>query len=99
MISASEARKSTEMAIEATKSTSEYKTAMHKVEEYIKKAMLAGQTSFRYNLCAMCEAYGHPSSAVTAAVADELRKHGFSYREMSVMNIGGSYNSCFEVSW
>lgn len=98
MISASEARKITETAIEATKSTSEYKTAMRKVEEYIKEATLAGQTSFRYNLRAMCEAFSHLSSAVTAAVADELRKHGFSYREMRGMNGVGS-GSCFEVSW
>ena len=105
MINASEAYRMTTKAIEKESNGSpHFKFAMKKIEEYIKKAASQGNRSFCYNLYALefnnHDGYsGYPSTALRQAIAEELRKNGYSYHEKNIMNIRRGWNNAFEVSW
>ena len=106
MMTAQMARTLVDKNVNNEAKSSHFKFAIKKIENYIKEACEHGKTSFRYNICAL-EYTKHPgqfhgefpSQALRKAIANELQKNGYSYREMNVMNIAGRFNECFEVSW
>lgn len=72
-----------------------FKYAIEKVEKYVKEAASQGKRYFSYNVDALVWGGYRPTLEMRKAIAEELRKNGFSYTEI------WKDNGCvwFEVSW
>ena len=94
MISANEARKITN-EVKDEHNSFFFKYAIDQIERYIRGASSCGGRSFSYNVNALTPGYNKPNLHLRKAVAEELRKNGFSYCETQ-----RSPNCVwFEVSW
>lgn len=72
-----------------------FKYAIDQIERYIRDASSYGRRSFSYNVNALAPGHDRPELHLRKAVAEELRKNGFSYCETQI-----SPNcTWFEVSW
>ena len=95
MISAEEARKIADSKVKDEHGSPFFKYAMDQVERYIRDASSCGAKSFSLNVETLEPGYGKPDLHLRKAVAEELRKNGFSYCETQ-----RSPNCVwFEVSW
>jgi hypothetical protein len=95
MITAEVARSITDSSIANSKDSSLFKYAIEQVERYVKEAANRGGRYCSYNVDALTPGYNKPSLNLRKAVAEELKKNGFSYNEIW-KNIGCVW---FEVRW
>lgn len=95
MITAEAARSLTNSSIANVKDSYLFKYAIKQVEKYVKDAASYGKRCFSYNLAALGWDNVRPTVGLRKAIAEELRKNGFSYTEIW-KNIGCVW---FEVSW
>ena len=94
MITANEARKITN-EVKDEHSSLLFKYAMDQIERYVRAASSCGGRSFSYNVNALAPGYDKPNLHLRKAVAEELKKNGFSYCETQ-----RSPNCVwFEVGW
>jgi len=95
MITADEARKIADSKVKDEHGSPCFKYAIDQIERYVKDASSCGRRSFSYNVNALAPGYDKPDLRLRKAVAEELRKNGFSYCE-----IQRSPNCVwFEVGW
>lgn len=95
MITADEARKIVDSKVKDEHSSPLFKYAMDQIERYVRDTSSRGGRSFSYNVNALGPGSVRPDLHLRQAVAEELRKNGFSYTEIW-KNIGCVW---FEVSW
>ena len=95
MITAEAARSITKSSIANSKDSLLFKYAIEQVERYVKEAATCGKRYFSYNVVALGPGSAKPDLRLRKAVAEELKKNGFSYNEIW-KNIGCVW---FEVSW
>ena len=95
MITAEAARSITDSSIASSKDSSLFKYAIEQVERYVKEAAGHGKRCFSYNVVALGPGSVRPDLRLRKALAEELKKNGFSYNEIW-KNIGCIW---FEVSW
>lgn len=95
MITAEAARSITNSSIANTRDSLPFKYAIEQVERYVKEAASHGKRCFSYNVNALGYDNATPTLSLRKALAEELRKNGFSYTEIW-KNIGCVW---FEVSW
>ena len=95
MITANEARKIADSKVKDEYSSPLFKYAIDQIERYVRDASNRGGRSFSYNVDALGPGFTRPDLRLRKAVAEELRKNGFSYIEIW-KNIGCVW---FEVSW
>lgn len=95
MITAAEARKIADSKVKSERNSPLFKYAMDQIEKSIRDASSCGHRSFSYNVNALAPGYGKPELHLRKAVAEELRKNGFSYTEIW-KDIGCVW---FEVGW
>ena len=81
MITADEAREIANSAVKDEHSFLLFKYAMDQIERYVRDASSCGNRSFSLNIDALAPGYDKPSPRLRKAVAEELRKNGFSYCE------------------
>ena len=95
MITATEARKIADSKAKDEHSSLLFKYAIDQIERYIKDASSCGRKSFSLNVDALAPGYDKPELQLRKAVAEELRKNGFSYCEIQ------RSSNCvwFEVGW
>jgi len=94
MITADEARKIADSKVKSEHDSLCFKYAIDQIERNVKDASSRGGRSFSLNVNALAPA-GKPSIGLRKAVAEELKKNGFSYCETQ-----RSPNCVwFEVSW
>lgn len=94
MITAEAARSITDSSIASSKDSLLFKYAIEQIERYVKEAASCGKRCFSYNVDALgCGS--RPTLYLRKAIAEELKKNGFSYNEIW-KNIGCVW---FEVSW
>ena len=95
MITAKAARSITESSIASSRDSLLFNHAIEQVERYVKEAAGRGKRSFSYNVDALGLGYAKPALSLRKALAEELKKNGFSYNEIQ------KGNRCvwFEVSW
>lgn len=95
MITADEARKIADSAVKSEHSSPLFKYAMAQIERYVRDTSICGGRSFSYNVNALAPGYDKPDLHLRKAVAEELRKNGFSYCETQ------KSPNCvwFEVGW
>ena len=95
MITAEIARSLTNSNIANLRNSFPFKYAIEQVEKYVKEAASQGKRCFSYNLDALGWDNARPTICLRKAIAEELRKNGFSYTEI--------WNDIrcvwFEVSW
>ena len=95
MITAEDARAIADSKIISEKTSPDFKYAIELIERYVKDAASCGNRCFSLNVDTLAPGYGHPTSCLRKALAEELKKNGFSYHE-----IQRSLNCVwFEVSW
>lgn len=95
MITADEARKIANDKVKDEPSSPLFKYAINQIERYVRDASSRGSRSFSLNVDTLAPGYGRPSLHLCKAVAEELRKNGFSYCETQI-----SPNcTWFEVGW
>jgi len=95
MITADEARKIADSKVKSERNSPLFKYAMDQIDRYIRDASSCGRRSFSFNVGALAPGYGKPELHLRKAVAEELRKNGFSYCETQ-----RSPNCVwFEVGW
>ena len=95
MITAAEARKIADSKVKSERSSPLFKYAIDQIENYVRNASSHGKRSFSYNVCALAPGCVKPELHLRKAVAEELRKNGFSYCETQ-----RSPNCVwFEVGW
>ena len=95
MITADEARKIADSKVKSERNSPLFKYAMDQIERYVRDASSCGRRSFSFNVGALAPGYGKPELHLRKAVAEELRKNGFSYCETQ-----RSPNCVwFEVGW
>lgn len=94
MITADEARKIADSKVKDEHGSPLFKYAIDQIERYVRDASSCGRRSCSYNVNALVPC-GKPELGLRKAVAEELRKNGFSYCEMQ------KSPNCvwFEVSW
>ena len=73
----------------------DFKYAMEQVERYVKETASQGKRCFSYNFDVLGWGGSSPTLEMRKAIAEELRKNGFSYTEIW-KDIGCVW---FEVSW
>ena len=95
MITAEAARSITDSSIASSRDSFLFNYAIEKVERYVKEAASCGKRSFSYNIDALGCCNVRPTLSLRKALAEELKKNGFSYNEIW-KNIGCVW---FEVSW
>ena len=97
MITADEARKIAESSVNAVQQQRSrlFKYAIDHVEKYIRDTSSRGGRSFSYNVDTLAPGNVLADLQLRKAVAAELRKNGFSYRETR-RSIDCIW---FEVSW
>ena len=95
MITADEAHKIADSKVKSEHSSPLFKYAMDQIERYVKDASSCGRRSFALNVDTLAPGYSKPDLHLRKAVAEELRKNGFSYCEMQ------RRPNCiwFEVGW
>ena len=94
MITADEARKIADSKVKDEHSSPLFKYAMDQIERYTRDTSSCGGRSFSYNVNALTP-NGKPDLRLRKAVAEELRKNGYSYCETQK-----SLNCVwFEVGW
>jgi hypothetical protein len=95
MITADEARKIADSKVKDEHNSPLFKFAIDQIESHVRNASRRGERSISYNVCALAPGCVKPSLHLRKAVAEELRKNGYSYRETR-----RSLNSVwFEVNW
>ena len=95
MITAAEARKIADSKVKDEHSSPCFKYAIDQIERYVRDASSCRHRSFSYNVNALAPGCGKPDLHLRKAVAEELRKNGFSYCETQ-----RSPNcTWFEVGW
>jgi hypothetical protein len=95
MITADEACKIADSKVKNEYDSLLFKYAIDQIERYIRDAARCGRRSFSYNIDALAPGYNKPSLYLRKAVAEELRKNGYSYCEIQI-----SLNCVwFEVNW
>lgn len=95
MITADEARKIANSSVKSEHSSLHFKYAIDQIERYVRDASNCGCRSFSYNVDALAPGHVKPALQLRKAVAEELRKNGFSYCETQ-----RSPNCVwFEVGW
>lgn len=95
MITADEARKITEANMKDVRHSFSFMYAIKEIERFVKDASSRGESHFSYNVNVLATALGKADLRLRKAVAEELRKNGFSYCETQ-----RSINCVwFEVSW
>ena len=95
MITAEDARSLTNSSIAKVKDSCLFKYAIEQVERYVKEAASHGKRCFSYNVNALGYDNATPTLDLRKAIAEELRKNGFSYTEIW-KDIRCVW---FEVSW
>lgn len=95
MITAEAARSITNSSIANAKDSLLFKHAIEQVESFVKEAASCGKRSFSYNINALGLTSSNLSLNLRRALAEELKKNGFSYNEFW-KNINCVW---FEVSW
>lgn len=95
MITAEAARSITNSSIANAKDSLLFKRAIEQVERFIKDAASCGKRRFSYNINALGLTSSNLSLNLRSALAEELKKNGFSYNEFW-KNINCVW---FEVSW
>lgn len=95
MITAEAARSITDSSIASSRDSLLFKHAIEQVERYVKEAASRGKRSFSYNVDALGCGNVRPTLSLRKALAEELKKNGFSYNEIW-KSIGCVW---FEVSW
>lgn len=95
MITAEAARSITDSSIASSRDSLLFKYAIEQVERYVKEAASRGKRSFSYNVYALGCGNVRPTLSLRKALAEELKKNGFSYNEIW-KSIGCVW---FEVSW
>ena len=95
MMTAEDARSITNSSIAIAKNSHLFKDAVEKVERFVREAASRGERSFSYNIAALGWNGSKLSLSLRRALAEELKKNGFSYNEFW-KNIGCVW---FEVSW
>ena len=95
MITAEAARSITDSSIASSRDSLLFKYAIEQVERYVKEAASRGKRSFSYNVDALGCGNVRPTLSLRKALAEELKKNGFSYSE-TWRSIGCVW---FEVSW
>lgn len=81
MITADEARKIADSNVKSEYCSPLFKYAIDQIERYVKDASSCGRRSFYLNANALAPGYDKPDLPLRKAVAEELRKNGFSYCE------------------
>lgn len=95
MITADEARKIAESNMKDEHDSFLFKYAIDKIEKLIIATSRHGGRSFSFNVDTLSPGYGKTDLQLRKAVAEELRKNGFSYSETR-RSIDCVW---FEVSW
>ena len=95
MITAEAARSITDSSIASAKGSCFFNYAIEQIERYVKEASNQGKRSFSYNIDALRLGSARPDLRLRKAIAEELKKNGFSYNEIW-KNIGCIW---FKVSW
>lgn len=95
MITVDEARKIADSKVKDEYSSLHFKYAIDQIERYVRDASNCGCRSFSYNVDALAPGHVKPSLQLRKAVAEELRKNGFSYCE-TLRSINCVW---FKVSW
>ena len=95
MITAEAARSITNSSIANAKDSLLFKRAIEQVERFVKEAASYGKRRFSYNINALGLTSSNLSLNLRSALAEELKKNGFSYNEFW-KNINCVW---FEVSW
>ena len=95
MITTETARAVADSKVAASNDSSLFKYAMDQVEKYVKEAASRGKRCFSCNVNALGPGSNRPDLRLRKAVAEELKKNGFSYNE-TWKSIGCVW---FEVSW
>lgn len=95
MITAEAAHSITDSSIASSRDSFLFKYAIEQVERYVKEAASRGKRSFSYNVDALGCGNVRPTLSLRKALAEELKKNGFSYNEIW-KSIGCVW---FEVSW
>ena len=95
MITAAEARKIADSNMKDEHDSFLFKYAIDQIERYVMTTSRHGGRSFSFNVDTLSPGYGKTDLHLRKAVAEELRKNGFSYSETQ-----RSPNCVwFEVSW
>ena len=95
MITADEARKISDSNTKDEHNSFLFKYAIDQIERYVMTTSRHGGRSFSFNVDTLSPGYGKTDLHLRKAVAEELRKNGFSYSETQ-----RSPNCVwFEVSW
>ena len=95
MITADEARKISDSNMKDEHDSFLFKYAIDQIERYVMTTSRHGGRSFSFNVDTLSPGYGKTDLHLRKAVAEELRKNGFSYSETQ-----RSPNCVwFEVSW
>ena len=95
MITADEARKISDSNMKDEHDSFLFKYAIDQIEIYVMATSRHGGRSFSFNVDTLSPGYGKTDLHLRKAVAEELRKNGFSYSETQ-----RSPNCVwFEVSW
>lgn len=95
MITADEVRKIADSKVKDEPGSPLFKYAIDQIERYVKDASSSGSRSFSLNVDALAPGYSKPDLHLRKAVAEKLRKNGFSYSETQ-----RSPNcTWFEVAW
>ena len=95
MITADEARKISDSNAKDGHCSFLFKYAIDQIERYVMTTSRHGGRSFSFNVDTLSPGYGKTDLHLRKAVAEELRKNGFSYSETR-----RSINCVwFEVSW
>ena len=95
MITADEARKIVNSKMKDEHGSPLFKYAIDQIERYIRDTSSRGSRSFSLNINILGPGYSRPTMHLRIAVAEELKKNGFSYGETQ------KSPNCvwFEVSW
>ena len=95
MITAAEARKISDSNLKDEHDSFLFKYAIDQIERYVMATSRRGDRSFSFNVDTLSPGYDKTELQLRKAVAEELRKNGFSYSETQ-----RSPNCVwFEVSW
>lgn len=95
MITADEARKIADSKVKDEHNSPLFKYAIDQIERNVKDASSHGDRSFSLNVNALAPGHVKPSLLLRKAIAEELRKNGFSYSEAQ-RSLGCVW---FAVSW
>ena len=95
MITADEALKIVNTKLKDVHNSPLFRYAIGQIDRYVRDASSYGYRSFSYNVNALAPGHVKPSLLIRKAIAEELRKNGFSYSE-DQRSLGCVW---FVVSW